>query len=452
MAGRASEVSQIAAITKVIEITSHAREIREHVGDIVRSSAFKGSRRSQEFLQYIVDKALDGHFDELKERTLGVELFGRPASYDTGQDAIVRVTASDVRRRLVQFYAGSDLHPEFRVDLPAGSYIPEFRCVVPAGPIRLGEPASAVEVVRVTAGGKRVSIYLIALILIALIAAAAALGAGAWSWNQHRSSSALERKISLPWSALLQPDRQLQVVLCDPDMSAVQRLLDFNITLSDYANRRYVPEALSRSSDPSLKRIVGVFRGVNVASIDVGIGFSISELALSHSRHPRIRTARSLQLTDFKTEDNFVLLGSPRSNPWTELFEDQLDFTFFYDESLKQEVVQNKRPRAGELPLYVPTAQGWGTGQGYAIMAFVANPNQSGHVLLLAGSNAEGTEAVGKLAANVDLLARTLKSHGIDPAGAARPFELLLRVRTMAGSPSAFEVIAVHALPNPLGN
>jgi hypothetical protein len=66
-------------------------------------------------------------------------------------------------------------------------------------------------------------------------------------------------------------------------------------------------------------------------------------------------------------------------------------------------------------------------------------------VLLLGGSNAEATEAAGKLATSLDLLPRTLRSHGIDPRSSAR-FEVLLRVFTMAGSPNTFEVIACHSL------
>jgi hypothetical protein len=130
------------------------------------------------------------------------------------------------------------------------------------------------------------------------------------------------------------------------------------------------------------------------------------------------------------------------------LFQDQLDFNLVYDEAMKQEIVRDNHPQAGESPIYVPTAQGWGTGKAYAIIAFLANPNQSGHVLLLGGSNAEATEAAGKLAVNLDLLSRTLKKYGIDPNGPPHHFEILLRVDTMAGSSKTFEIIACHAVPN----
>src|SRR5438445_7761723 len=80
MSGRTSQLKQMAAITKVLEIAPYAPVLRNHLQEIINSPTFKGSRRSQEFLEYVVEKALNGHFDELKERTVGVELFGRPAS------------------------------------------------------------------------------------------------------------------------------------------------------------------------------------------------------------------------------------------------------------------------------------------------------------------------------------------------------------------------------------
>jgi hypothetical protein len=76
----------------------------------------------------------------------------------------------------------------------------------------------------------------------------------------------------------------------------------------------------------------------------------------------------------------------------------------------------------------------------------IQNTDQSGNVIILAGSNAEGTEAAAKFMTNVDLLAKTLRLHGIDPVGAPTHFEALLRLTTMAGSPNHFQVIALHRM------
>ncbi len=157
--------------------------------------------------------------------------------------------------------------------------------------------------------------------------------------------------------------------------------------------------------------------------------------------------ARSVQLSDLKNDDNFILLGSPRSNPWSTLFTDELDFRFVFDKTTSQEIIQNIHPRNGELSAYVPTAAGWATGQSYAIVAFLQNPDQDGQVLLLAGANAEGTEAAGKFVTDLSRLSASLDQCGIRGAKPTRHFEILLGLKTMAGSPSDVNIIACHMLP-----
>jgi hypothetical protein len=83
---------------RIAETEEDLAFLRRHVKDIVEGAAFKGSYRNGQFLQYIIDQGIAGHFDSLKERMIGVELFGRSPTYDTGEDAAVRVTASDIRK------------------------------------------------------------------------------------------------------------------------------------------------------------------------------------------------------------------------------------------------------------------------------------------------------------------------------------------------------------------
>jgi hypothetical protein len=72
----------------------------------------------------VVDKALANELDALKERVIGREVFGRPADFETAGDAIVRVKANEVRKRLAQYYLDGMAADTLRIDLPAGSYIP----------------------------------------------------------------------------------------------------------------------------------------------------------------------------------------------------------------------------------------------------------------------------------------------------------------------------------------
>lgn len=408
--------------------------LRAHLREVVESPAFKGSRRGRQFLHFIVEKTLAGHGDELKERNLGVELFGRDSSYDTGEDAIVRVTASDVRKRLHEYYSETD--SAIRIELLAGSYTPQFRHM-PCRDLTLPRPVPAPVPSLRPDRWRRLAVLAGLLLVMAAVASA-------WLWRRSRASESVSPLHVLPWSVLLQSGRQLQLVFADPDVSVIQELTGSQLSLSDYANRRYVarPEALRSEMRQALSHM----RGVNVAAVDVGIAVAISRLAGTGPTRLKLNTARSLQLSAFRTDDDFIILGSPRSNPWSALFEDQLDFEFVRDPELRAEVIRNKRAQPGELPRYVPTARGWGTGHSFATIALVGNPNQSGKVLLVAGTSAEGTEAAGQFVANSAQFARTLQAHGIDPGGPPAHFQILLQVRTMAGSSSTLDVVACRRL------
>jgi hypothetical protein len=87
---------------------------------------FSHSRRFPAFLRFVVQKTLAGSTDQLKERTLGVEIFGRSPEYDTSSDPIVRVTAAEIRKRIAQYYQEKGRDGELRISLEAGSYIPQF--------------------------------------------------------------------------------------------------------------------------------------------------------------------------------------------------------------------------------------------------------------------------------------------------------------------------------------
>src|SRR5579875_1712452 len=100
--------------------------MREELKSILASSHFRNSRRYPVFLVYIVEASLEGKAEEIKERSIGVEAFGRRANYDTNLDPIVRNTACEVRKRLALYYAE---HPSRKaaveIALSPGTYVPE---------------------------------------------------------------------------------------------------------------------------------------------------------------------------------------------------------------------------------------------------------------------------------------------------------------------------------------
>ncbi|HKD07302.1 MAG TPA: hypothetical protein VKB79_15475 [Bryobacteraceae bacterium] len=98
----------------------------EQVERIVASPLFRNSKRYTGLLRYAVEQKLESRTDLLKERLLGIEVFGRDADYDTNHDPVVRTSAVEIRKRLAQYYEDPDHSGEIRITLPAGSYTPEF--------------------------------------------------------------------------------------------------------------------------------------------------------------------------------------------------------------------------------------------------------------------------------------------------------------------------------------
>ncbi len=122
--------------------------------------------------------------------------------------------------------------------------------------------------------------------------------------------------------------------------------------------------------------------------------------------------------------------------------------TVEYDPAQGRQVAIDKRPAAGQPSRHVPTAKTGGSGEAYAVLALVRNPGQAGHILLLAGTNMEGTEAAGELAFDTERLSSILAKAGISPtARPAQPFEILLKLTSMAGAASSSEIVLARPLP-----
>jgi hypothetical protein len=462
---RTSETGKIPETDKDIEL------LQIHLREVIAGPAFKASQRSGQFLKYIVDQAIAGHFESLKERIIGVELFGRSPTYDTGEDAIVRVTASDVRKRLLQHYGKDGAASEFRISLPLGAYVPEIarrsrssangsahfsgheaeldhvadmpHPDLPAVPVHAPAHDPAHDI-GVEAPSPEVRAGIPRLLLIAALVALALIGAAIFAWNRYSVVEVVPRS-SLLWSAFFRSPHSTQIITSDPNMAEIDGYTGVQLSVSDYANHNYIPDPGKLT--PEVNNLCrNILRGDKAAAVDIPIAVYIGQMALASSRNVTVHAARSIQIQDLASEDNFVFLGSPRSNPWSALFGDQLDFRFVFDPKTKTEYIRNEHPRAQEASSYAPTAPGWQTGRTFGTVALVKNPDQVGQVLLIAGATGEGTAAAGRFITDVPRLNATLKKCGVKNSGEVQHWQLLLQLNAMAGAPSNVDVIACHLL------
>lgn len=455
---------------KIVESERDLALLQQHLKDVIEGSAFRGSHRSGQFLKYVVEQAIAGRFECLKERVIGVELFGRSPSYDTGDDAIVRVTASDVRKRLLQHYGRSGVTSQFRINLPPGSYVPEISRTehkegsgdssistangaavsalhatgqAPESGAEASKPVGLDATARLqpaTANKSSRHLLLVGILL------ATVFNVGIWGiFLKHADHGNHALSSPLPWSLFFSSPRAIHLITSDPDIAEIQQYAGGQISTSNYANHNLVP--IPDNMTPEVQHFWEVLMKEDKASfVDAKMAAKIAALAQTYAKRIDVHAARDLQMSDLQTDDNYIFLGSPRSNPWSALFGDQLDFQFSFDQNSGQEIIRNLHPKPREASLYIPTALGGATGQSYAIVALVRNPDQAGQVLLIAGANAEGTEAAGKLVTDMARLTAALSDCGISQTDSPRHFELLLKLNTMAGSPDKIYVESCHIL------
>ena len=184
---QSSTVTPRGPYVSVLADTQEKREsVREQLERILASSVFRNSRRYASVLRYIVERSLDGTAESIKERTIGIEVFGRAPDYDTSTDHAVRSAVAEIRKRLAQYYLDEGAEADLRIEVQPGSYVPQLRQAMDAagakvahtwpGEVKEVVPASAADRSHRRPGIARV-VYL-ALAIATLASAAVFLGRG----------------------------------------------------------------------------------------------------------------------------------------------------------------------------------------------------------------------------------------------------------------------------------
>jgi len=104
-----------------------ASDIRAELARILAFEEFQRSSRLSDFLTFVVEKTLSGDDADIKGYTIGIEVFGKPDSFDPETDASVRVDATRLRRALANYYTGPGIDDPVIIDIPRGQYRPDFR-------------------------------------------------------------------------------------------------------------------------------------------------------------------------------------------------------------------------------------------------------------------------------------------------------------------------------------
>uniref|UniRef100_Q01NB6 Malectin domain-containing protein n=1 Tax=Solibacter usitatus (strain Ellin6076) TaxID=234267 RepID=Q01NB6_SOLUE len=238
--------------------------VRAELAHLMESASFRTSKRSREFLQYIVEHTIHGPTGSLKERSIGVDLFQLPQDFDPGQHTIVRVTANEVRKRLAQHYLAENGNPHpVRIELSAGSYRAGFRWEAPAAeaaeinvPVdRLPVPEPAVATQRIPPPANRF-IHTVVPWVVAFIAIAGGLSWAKWAGVKPTSAESSAGVVPGIVSATLPADDDLRIIVgaVNPFMDRSGRTWGPDRFFSGGSVLLHPSERIVRTLDPDLYR------------------------------------------------------------------------------------------------------------------------------------------------------------------------------------------------------
>ena len=425
--------------------TKHeCEEILRELHEILASPHFCNSKRYPALLQYIVENTLAGKSELLKERTIGVEVFDRPPTYDTGTDTVVRYTAGEVRKRLLLYYSEIGRSSDIRISLPAGSYIPEFV----HGHSELeefGGHASIGTAHNEDAGG-------LSEIHGGTHEAGTDLSPASLSHSSHSGAgtgdgdnSLLKRRKAITRSLLW---LGLAAVVAISLFAGLK--WRFGIVQPQSALDEFWTPVLNDKGTVSICTGASVFSqshtsGVATAGKDIDYPFVSMQIASAIARlsgllersgnAPHLESSATTPLTELR-EHSVILLGG-YNNQWTMRLVEPLRFHFVTGPD--EVIVDRMQPQARWLR---DSSLPYSSADDYALLARFRDASTDGWVVVLAGLGRNGTEAAAQFATSPhymqllrEQIGKNFSNHNV---------EVVLKINVVEGKTGAPSVTAVH--------
>jgi hypothetical protein len=373
--------------------------VREQLERVLANPLFRNSKRYPALLSYVVEETLHGRAENLKERSLGIDVFKRDPSYDTNADTVVRVTAGEIRKRLAQYYYEPGHNVEIRIELPSGSYVPEFRIPETA---RFSSP----ELVQSTTPAPERSETLVAFPPAPATVTPSAppersVKAGLY-WRWVFWGGAVAVLIGVLTSVAVRRNRSGQQVMeqfWGPTLNSPGAAL---LCLGDRASWDNERASLGTADANSKNLTVGDYiqNEDHVVMTDVLALNRVASMLQSFGKGYRIKNASTTTLADLR--DGPVVLIGGINNEWTVRLTAPLRFSFALDADGGRIVDrQNSSPGRWSVPLSTPYLR---LSKDYGIIARLTDPTTDQPVIIAAGLAAQGTVAAGEMLSNQEYL------------------------------------------------
>jgi hypothetical protein len=396
--------------------------IEEQLNRMLQNRHFSHSRRFPTFLRFVVQETLAGNADEMKERTLGIEIFGRAADYDTSSDPIVRVTAAEIRKRIAQYYQEPDHERELRISLQAGSYVPQFHwpqgvhsqnVALPVADVLAEvhtELPAAAKLASSPARPRRQWVVLTALLLLL------AAGGPFYAWRSaHRSA------LDAFWQPIFSSSDPVLFCMADQKTSVV--------TLRD-------------AIDPTKILVINDSVGV-VVTDDLNPLVKVAGILQEHGKRFSIRGSDSTNLVDLRNGPT-VFVGA-FDNPWTLRQTKQLRFHFGNNPALNQMwIADTNSTKPAEWVMDSPKLESFNNYRDYAIVARFTDPTTGRLSVIAAGVGRGGTAAAGDFLTDPDALALVVRAGNLAGNRGKQNIEVVLSTQIIDGQPGTPKIEAIY--------
>ena len=409
---------------------------------VASSRHFAKALQLRRILIYICEQSCAEPAVLIREHDIGCNVLGRRADFNPHEDNIVRVQVSHLRRKLDEYFITEGRDEVLRLTIPKGSYVAHFEPHLEdpgiAPPEVLASPAA--DLVKPAPQAPRYRAAMFAFAGISILLCAACL----YLWLRT-APAAQERSQDYPfWSRIFTNGQPANIVIADTCLVMMQDILGADISLAAYLSKDFPQNLLQQAPDGPLRAALTLISARQYTSLaDITVASKLMDLSGRVSKNKAaIRYARYMNTRDFK-RDNFVLIGSRRGNPWVQLFETQVNFALEEDLKTHRFFFHNKSPRPEEQSRYGETVENGSVVETYADIELLPNLGNNGHVLILSGIGMEATEAAGELVSNPEFANILLKT--MIQSGSRKPasyFEILLRIRAIAGTPGNSQIVA----------
>jgi hypothetical protein len=360
-----------------------ARGIDKQLDRVLASPAFRNSKRCSDLLTYLVRRALnDAEAGHLKERTIGIEVFGRAPDYDTTADHVVRSTAGEVRKRLAQYYMEPGHAAQIRIDVPSGSYTARFQ--LPAAEL-VPEPGDASASGRIEsppALARRVRPILIIALAVSALAAVLLGTLGVGIRISQRSGSTLDRF----WRPVL--SSQNPILLCIGNWDQPHG--------SAQAGVPQTPE-----TDTGRAMTLRDFHSLESQKVFLDDALTLAKVTgLLQGKGRRFRIVPHSAVTFADLQNGPAVLIGRRSNDWANSLVSQVRFSIEHGTAPHTMVIRDKKnPSRRDWSINTSTPYLSAT-RDYALVVRVLNPKAGQVAVMASGLTAYGTLAAGEFLTN----------------------------------------------------